>query len=111
DLGLDAQLFNSRVNLAVDLYDTKTTDILLPRTLPTSMGSGNNTPFQIYQNIGSSSNRGLEIILNTKNLTGAFKWGSDFTFGTNREKIVDLIDGRDIIGTTTRETESLLIGR
>lgn len=111
NLGLDAQFFNSRINLTADFYDTKTTDILLPRTLPTSMGSGNNTPFQIYQNIGSSNNRGLEIILNTKNLTGEFQWSTDFTFGTNREKIVDLIDGRDIIGTTTRETESLLIGR
>ena len=111
NLGLDAQFFNSRINLTADFYDTRTTDILLPRTLPTSMGSGNNTPFQIYQNIGSSNNRGLEIILNTRNLTGAFQWSTDFTFGTNREKIVDLIDGRDIIGATTRETESLLIGR
>lgn len=111
NVGLDAQLFEGRINLTADFYDTQTTDILLPRTLPTSMGSGDGTPFQIYQNIGSSRNRGLEIILNTKNIDREFKWSTDFTFGTNKEEIVDLIDGRDIIGATTRETESLLIGR
>lgn len=112
NLGVDVSLFNGRVNLVADVYDTKTTDILLPRTLPTSMGSGNNTPFQIYQNIGSSSNRGVELVLNTKNISNeAFSWNSDFTFGANRERITNLVDGRDIIGATTRETESLLIGR
>lgn len=111
NIGLDAQLLDGRINLAADFYDTQTSDILLPRTLPTSMGSGDGTPFQIYQNIGSSSNRGLEITLNTKNIDREFKWSTDFTFGTNKEKIVNLIDGRDIIGATTRETESLLIGR
>lgn len=112
NLGFDLNMFGGRINLVADLYDTKTTDILLPRTLPTSMGSGNNTPFQIYQNIGSSNNRGIEFILNTKNIVKEnFTWNTDFTFGANRERITDLIDGRDIIGAGTRETESLLIGR
>lgn len=111
NLGMDMNLFSNRINLVVDLYDTKTTDILLPRTLPTSMGSGNNTPFQIYQNIGATRNKGVEVILNTKNIDKDFKWSSDFTFGANKEEITELIDGRDIIGSTTRETESLLIGR
>ena len=112
NLGVDLNLFAGRVNLVADLYNTKTTDILLPRTLPTSMGSGNNTPFQIYQNIGTTSNKGIEVVINTKNIDKTnFSWSSDITFGANKEKIVDLIDGTDIIGATTRETESLLIGR
>src|SRR5699024_5381769 len=100
------------VNLVADLYNTKTSDILLPRTLPTSMGSGNNTTIQIYQNISTTSNKGIEVVINTKNIDKTnFSWNSDITFGANKEKIVDLIDGTDIIGATTRETESLLIGR
>ena len=111
DLGADLRLFSNRVNLVLDLYNTKTTDILLPRTLPTSMGSGNNTPFQIYQNIGSTRNRGVEVVLNTKNIQKeGFTWNTDFTFGANKEEILDLVDGRDIIGAITPETESLLIG-
>lgn len=112
NLGVDLNLWNGRINLVADLYDTKTTDILLPRTLPTSMGSGNTQPFQTYQNIGSSNNRGIEFILNTKNIVKErFTWNTDFTFGANRERITDLIDGRDIIGSGSREKESLLIGR
>src|SRR5690606_37174834 len=111
NLGADLRLLANRINLVGDLYGTKTSDILLSSRLPTSTGSGYTTPFPIYQNIGSSRNRGVEVVLNTKNIDKAFKWSSDFTFGANKEEILDLIDGRDIIGATTRETESLLIGR
>ena len=38
DLGFDIGLFNNRISAVVDLYQTKTTDILLPRTLPTFYG-------------------------------------------------------------------------
>ena len=44
DLGFDIGLFNNRISAVVDLYQTKTTAILLPRTLPTSMGGSNATP-------------------------------------------------------------------
>lgn len=112
NLGLDFGFFNGRLAGSVDLYDTKTTDVLLPRTLPTSLGSGNNTPFQIYENIGATNNKGIELNVNTVNIKKQhFSWQTNLTFAANRERIVDLIDGRDIIGATTRETQSLLIGR
>ncbi|GAB3018264.1 TonB-dependent receptor [Niabella terrae] len=112
NIGLDFGFFDNRLTGSVDFYNTTTKDILLPRTLPTSMGSGNNTPFQIYQNIGATNNKGFEIMLNTVNVKKEqFKWTTGFTFAANKEKITDLVDGRDIIGATTRETETLLIGR
>nr|WP_320059827.1 TonB-dependent receptor [uncultured Bacteroides sp.] len=111
NLGFDLGFLDNRISAVIDLYDTKTTDILLPRTLPTSMGSGNNTPFQIYENIGATNNRGVELTLNTVNFdTKSFKWNTTATFSANKEKITELIDGRDIVGNTP-ETESLLIGR
>lgn len=112
NIGIDFGLFNNRISGSIDYYDTKTTDILLPRTLPTSLGSGNNTPFQIYQNIGATSNKGVEVILNTVNVKREkFNWQTNFTFAANKEKITALVDGRNIIGATTRETQSLLIGK
>jgi len=112
NLGVDFGFYSGRLTGSVDLYNTKTTDILLPRTLPTSLGSGNNTPFQIYENIGGTNNRGIELNVNTVNIKKQnFGWQTNLTFAANRERITDLIDGRDIIGATTRETESLLIGR
>lgn len=112
DLGFDIGLFNNRVSAVIDLYDTRTTDILLPRTLPSSMGSGNNTPFKIYENIGATRNRGIELALSTVNFDRKdFKWNTTLTYSVNKEEITDLIDGRDIIGPETPETTSLLLGR
>lgn len=112
NLGIDFGLFSNRLFGSIDFYDTKTTDILLPRTLPTSLGSGNNTPFQIYQNIGATSNKGVELSINSVNIrTDNFNWTTNFAFAANKEKITNLIDGRDIIGAVTRETQTLLIGR
>ena len=111
DAGFDLGLFNNRVSLTADFYHTKTTDILLPRTLPTSMGGSNATPFKTYQNIGATLNRGVELSVNTVNFdTKDFKWNTTLSFSANHEEITDLIDGKDIIGAVP-ETESLLLGR
>ena len=111
DLGFDIGLFNNRISAVVDLYYTKTTDILLPRTLPTSMGGSNSTPFKMYQNIGATMNKGIEVGITTVNFdTKDFKWNTTLSFAANHEEITDLIDGDDIIGAVP-ETESLLLGR
>lgn len=110
DLGLDMTLFKGRVNAVVDVYDTKTTDILLFRTLPTS--SGNDGLFGLYQNIGATNNRGIEITLNTVNVkTKDFQWNSTVTFSSNKEKIVSLIEDKNIQLGNTKETSTLMIGR
>ncbi|MEI7422206.1 MAG: TonB-dependent receptor [Prolixibacteraceae bacterium] len=110
DLGLDMTLFKGRVNAVVDVYDTKTSDILLFRTLPTS--SGNDGLFGIYQNIGATNNRGVEISLNTVNVkTKDFQWNSTITFSSNKEKIVSLIEDKNIQIGNTKETSTLMIGK
>jgi TonB-linked SusC/RagA family outer membrane protein len=86
NLGVDFSLFNNRVSGSVDAYKTKTTDILLLRSLPFVTGYR-----EVYDNLGEVDNRGLEINLTTKNLDkGDFKWETTFNFATNRNKLVDL---------------------
>jgi len=86
NLGVDFSLFNNRVSGSVDAYKTKTTDILLLRSLPFITGYR-----EVYDNLGEVDNRGLEINLTTKNLDkGDFKWETTFNFATNRNKLVDL---------------------
>lgn len=110
DAGFDLLLFRGRVSLTFDYYDTRTSDILLLRTLPTS--SGNDGLFKLYQNIGSTTNRGIELSLNTINVkTKEWQWNSTFTFSKNKEKITDLIDGQDIALTAEKEKNTLMIGR
>ena len=110
DFGIDATLFNGRINLVADYYVTNTSDLLLLRSLPTS--AGNDGKFSLYQNIGETQNKGFELTLNTRNIVKKdFEWTSTLTFSTNKEKIVDLIEGQDIQLGNSRETETLMIGR
>ncbi len=54
---------------------------------------------EIFQNIGKTSNKGLDLGLITNNLTGQnFTWSSNLTFSFYRNKIKDLYgDGKDDI--------------
>ncbi|WP_223150980.1 SusC/RagA family TonB-linked outer membrane protein [Flavobacterium ajazii] len=56
DIGLDLGFFNQRLRLTVDAYKNDTKDLILGVALPSN--SGYDTQ---YQNIGRTSNKGLEI--------------------------------------------------
>lgn len=85
NIGLDMGFFDSRLNLTLDLYRKKTTDLLLNTPLPEESGFAS-----VLQNVGSMENKGFEITLNTVNTTGAFGWTTDFNFSMNRNKVLDL---------------------
>jgi TonB-linked SusC/RagA family outer membrane protein len=98
NVGLDAEFFKGIVNLTLDWYNTDTKDMLFQRELPGSLGGSWGSPFKIWQNIGEMNNRGLEILINTRNIEkDNFSWGTTFTFAANKEKITALPDGKDII--------------
>ena len=106
NLGLDMGFLKGRVDMSVDLYNTNTSNILLLRSLPLSLGVSN-----AYQNVGTSRNRGVEVAVNSRNIDGpSFKWISTLSFMSNSERITGLINGTDIIDGTNAETNSLLIG-
>ncbi|MDR0412798.1 MAG: TonB-dependent receptor [Dysgonamonadaceae bacterium] len=86
--GLDFGLFN-RVSGSIDVYYSKTSDLLLQKTLP---------PTSVYittwDNVGSTENKGIEVALNTRNVDAKdFKWSSDWAFSLNRDKITSLASG------------------
>lgn len=104
NFGLDLEFFQSRLKATVDIYEAHTTDLLLPRLLPQSTGVQ-----QIYENIGETRNRGIEVLLNSQNVdTQDFTWTSTLTLTSNKEEIVSLVEGEDII---QNEDNSLLLGR
>jgi TonB-linked SusC/RagA family outer membrane protein len=91
DFGLDMEFAEGRIGATFDIYQKKTTDLLLFTPLPTTSG------FSGYlSNIGSLRNRGLELALNTRNLTGALTWDTDFNFSINRNEITALSSEEDI---------------
>lgn len=109
NIGLDLGFINNRISANIDLYSIKTQDMLLLRTLPGS--TGGNGSLSVYQNVGKTSNKGIEITLNSVNIEKKdFRWTSTLTFTSNREKITELVDGKDIISAKNPETESYLLG-
>lgn len=104
DVGLDVAALQNRITASVDLYKTKTSDILMQRTLPQSTGVAS-----VYQNIAETENKGIEVSITSLNIKiNSFQWTTTLTYASNREEITELIDGRDII---KNERESLLLGR
>lgn len=95
NLGLDLILLKDRVDLAVDVYNTDTRDLLFLRTLPvTAAITAWGSPMATWQNIGRVNNKGWEVTLKTRNVVSAsFAWGSAFAFTRNKEKIINLPDG------------------
>jgi TonB-linked SusC/RagA family outer membrane protein len=88
DIGLDIGLFNNRIEFTVDGYYKLTDDLLLNVELPWTSGQTS-----VLQNFGSVSNRGLELGINTKNLTGPFTWNTSFNFSVNRNKVETIGNG------------------
>lgn len=86
NLGLDLSMFDYRVNLTADVYQMKTTNLLVERSLPTITGFTN-----VMTNIGQLDNKGLEITLSTKNIRKEnLDWTSSLNFSLNRNKIKTL---------------------
>lgn len=86
NVGVDLGFFKNRLTVTAEVYYKETTDLLLDVQLPLSSG------FETaLKNIGSFSNKGLELTVNTVNIDHSdFKWRSDFTFSLNRSKVLDL---------------------
>ncbi len=90
NVAVDFQLFKNRLSGTVEYYDTKTHDLLLQKSLPNMTGFG-----QIWTNLGQTSNKGVEVTLNSLNISsGKFSWrtGGTFTYNKNR---IDKLYGLD----------------
>ncbi len=85
NLGLDASLLDQRVNLAFDVYYSRTKDLLLNVPIPVLTGFTST-----LTNIGELENKGIEFSVNTRNLTGKFTWSTDFNISANRNKVLKL---------------------
>ena len=94
NIGIDFGFFNNRISGSVDVYQQKTSDLLMQKKVPSSTGYT-----LAWDNVGKTENKGIELVINTQNfIQKDFTWNTDYTFTLNREKIVELADGteRDI---------------
>lgn len=92
NIGLNLGLFKN-LDVTVDYYFKRTRDLLLFAEMSPSTGFD-----RVQQNIGEVNNSGLEITLDSKNIsTNNFEWRTNFNIAFNRNEAVSLNSGQSEI--------------
>ena len=87
NVGIDLGLFKNRITLSADYFDKKTTDLLLPLSLPSIVGDVKPT----MVNAGAVSNKGFELTLGYRNNDNPFKFYINGNFAT----VTNMVDELD----------------
>lgn len=83
DAGIDASLWNGKLNLSLDYYVKNTTDLLAQVPVAISSGFSN-----ILLNSGSIRNQGFELSADATVLDkNRFRWNAGVNFSTNRNEV------------------------
>ncbi|MDR2816670.1 MAG: TonB-dependent receptor, partial [Proteiniphilum sp.] len=81
NLGLDFGFLQNRITGSIELFTRRVSDLLDNRILMQY-----NPINQVMSNIGAKGSKGFELGLNTRNLTGAFRWSTDVVFSLYRDR-------------------------
>lgn len=87
NLGMDISLLKGRIDLSVDVYDNKSSHLLLNVPIAPTYGYTSQ-----LQNIGKTENKGVEVQLNAAIIRkpGGFNWSANFNVSHNENKVVAL---------------------
>ena len=86
NFGLDLSFFNSRLQFTMDIYKNSAKNLLLDVSIPPTTGYTSQ-----IQNIGSTSNRGVEFQINATPISKKdFTWTSNFNLSFNKNRIENL---------------------
>ncbi len=97
NLGLDWGVLNNRITGTIEVYNKQTKDLIVNESLPTSLGFAS-----VFANVGQISNKGVELLLNTVNITNKnFRWTTSWNFAKNTNNVDKLANGvTQIIGNS-----------
>lgn len=106
NVGFEASFFDSRITLAVDVYNKRTTDLILNVPIPQTNGGLNS----IIDNVGEMENRGVDVDLSALVVRAAdFTWETSLNLGFNTNEVLSLpganLDnmGRRFVAATTSQ--------
>lgn len=104
NVGLDFAILGNRIDGTIDWFHTKTDGLLFKRTMPVTSGAtGWGSPLSSWENIAKTSNRGVEVTINSRNIqTKDFTWNTTLTVTWSKEQIDELPDG-DLINESLFE--------
>ncbi len=84
NIGLDFATANRRIEGSIEYYSKKGIDLIAYSPMAPSTGV---TLFK--GNTADMRSRGIDLTLNTRNLTGALQWNTAFLFSFNKEKLTN----------------------
>lgn len=100
NIGVDLGVMKQRITLTAEYYDNRSKDLLFNVRIPASAGFTTQ-----FQNIGTTSSRGLEFTLNTTNIRNTnFNWSTNFNIAFNKTKVLSLSDGENSLLTNSYTT-------
>ncbi|OOQ59899.1 hypothetical protein BC343_06420 [Mucilaginibacter pedocola] len=83
NVGLDFGFFGGRLSGSAEYFVKNTRDLLISLPIPISTGFG-----AITTNVGKVRNSGFELLLQSANLTGKFKWNTTFNIATLKNEVI-----------------------
>ncbi|CAN5775121.1 TonB-dependent receptor [soil metagenome] len=92
DVGLDFGFLNNRITASIDYYNKFNTELLL--NVPVLGVTGFNTALS---NAGKVRNKGWELEVTSRNVTGKLEWSTSVNLSHNANKVVELAGGQDQI--------------
>lgn len=82
NIGINYGTRNHRISGSIDVYQKRGLNLISGITVDPTSG------FDVYTGNNSSiSGRGIDVMINTRNLTGAIKWNTVFNISHNKEKV------------------------
>jgi TonB-linked SusC/RagA family outer membrane protein len=91
NIGINFSIYRGRLSGDIDVYTSKTTDLLLEMSLPSLSGYS-----RTLSNIGETRNRGIDLTLNSINvMVRNFKWTTGLTFTWQKDEIISLMNGKE----------------
>lgn len=92
NLGLDFGLLKNRISGSIDVYDRLSDNLIYLQKLSYETGWDNT-----YSNVGSVSNKGIEVALTTKNVkTSLIDWETTFTFTKNTNSLESIYNQNQV---------------
>lgn len=90
NIGIDFGILNNRINGSIDLYKSRTTDLLMDMIIPTLTGYP-----RTMANIGETKNQGIDISLDIVPVkTKDFSWNMNINTAYQKDEIVSLANGK-----------------
>ncbi|MEQ9289624.1 MAG: TonB-dependent receptor [Cyclobacteriaceae bacterium] len=95
NIGADLGFLDNRITVTADLYRKDSKDLLLAAPIPSSNGFT-----EVFRNIGSIRNEGIELAISSVNIDRKLKWSTNFNITSGRNKTLALAASDTLISNS-----------